>query len=115
YGNATITPSDITLYVQSSVNGVLSNNGVVVISAGQSRQTFTYMQPDTGSFTLTISASPTGVNTNLGSITQQGEVVYGEPAGFGFTRPSIQLERGAVSQQLTIELLNASGYTIPAP
>ncbi|MDB5163016.1 MAG: Outer rane autotransporter barrel [Candidatus Saccharibacteria bacterium] len=114
YGNVAVSSGDITLYAQSNSTSVLSNNGQFTIPAGQSNATFTYKQNTVGPFTITVSDSLTGTSGAITTITQNGEAIVGNPKSFRITPTNTQLERGGVTNAITVELLNTNNQATPA-
>ena len=115
YGNQTTAPSAITLYASSTANGTLSNAGTFTIPANTPTAVFTYTQTQPGSFTMTVSDAADGGTATLGPITQAGEVVPGVPAMIQFTQAGLTLERGGVSNKISVRLTNENGYVVSAP
>ena len=115
YGNLAVTPAPLTLYVRSS-HASASVVGSVTISAGNSSAQFGYAQRTSGDFIITVSdsADATTLDTGLTDISQSGSVVPGTVASFRFVPESMTLVRGATSQAVKVELLNASGEVVAA-
>jgi alpha-tubulin suppressor-like RCC1 family protein len=115
FGNQTTATGPVTLYATSTGSGAFSNNGTFTIAANTSTGSFTYSQPQPSAYTLSVSDSLPGNTPTLGPITQSGEVVDGTPDGLRFTQPNLTLERGTVSDKVSVQLINSSGSVVPAP
>jgi len=114
FGNVTTTTSTLTLYAKSNSTSVISGGGQFNINAGQSNGTFSYKQNAVGPFSITVGDSEDGTVGAITPITHNGNAVAGNPKSFQITPASIQLERGAVSDALSVELLNANNEPTPA-
>ena len=114
FGNITVTTSPLTLYASSDENSVISGNGQFIINAGSSNGQFNYKQNNVGPFTITVDDSQTGTSGALSPITHTGNAIAGNPKSFRFTPATTPLERGGVTDAITIELLNANDQVTPA-
>jgi len=108
FGNIAITTNPLTLYAFSNVTGEVSNGGQFVIGAGTSNGIFTYKQNTVGPFTMTVDDSPIGTAGAVNAISQNGQVIAGNPKTFRITPSSTTLERGGVTDAIKVELLNAN-------
>jgi alpha-tubulin suppressor-like RCC1 family protein/signal transduction histidine kinase len=108
FGNVATTPDTINLYAVSNASSEVSGNGQFTIAAGQSSATFSYIQNEVGPFTITVSDSRTGSSGALPSIVHNGQASTGAPQTFKFEPNTSTLERGGVTEPITLQLLNAN-------
>ncbi|MGH7217887.1 MAG: IPT/TIG domain-containing protein [Candidatus Microsaccharimonas sp.] len=113
FGNVASANEALTLYIASSQPGELSATEVT-IEPGQSSGEFTYKQSTAGAYTITVGTAPNGQPSDITAITQDGAVAAVKPQSFRFVQDAISLERGAVSGQITVELLDANGQVVAA-
>lgn len=112
YGNIATTEDDITLHAVSDVtSSAIPDAGNFIVKAGNSSESFTYAQTSVGAFTISIDTGSTG---GLMPVSQNGQVIPGAAADFIFSAKGIALERGAVSDAVTISLQNAYGAPVLA-
>ena len=114
FGNIAVTTSPLTLYASSDENSVITGNGQFTISTGNSNGQFNYKQNNVGPFTITVDDSQTGTAGALNPITHSGNAIAGNPKSFRFTPATTPLERGGVTDEITVELLNANDQVTPA-
>jgi len=114
FGNVVVASADMTFYVQSDATSETSGNGQFIISAGQSNALFSYKQNNLGPFSLTVSDTQNGTAGIVDPITHTGTVIAGNPKSFRFTPTNSQLERGGVTDAISVELLNANDQVTAA-
>jgi alpha-tubulin suppressor-like RCC1 family protein/signal transduction histidine kinase len=114
FGNVVTTPGDLTLYASSNATSEVSGSGEFTILAGQSNASFTYKQNAVGPFTITVSDSLNGANGAIDPLIHTGEAIAGDPKSFRFVPTNVLLERGGVTDAITIELLNADNQPTAA-
>jgi len=108
FGNVAITTNPLLMYAFSSAASEVSNNGQFTIEAGTSNGIFTYKQNTVGSFVMNVDDSLTGTAGAINSISQNGQVIAGDPKTFRINPSNTTLERGGVTEPIKIELLNAN-------
>ena len=102
FGNATTTDAALTLYASSkSGEGTLTNNGHIVIAAGNSQGAVSFTPDRPGSYDIVVFDSVTGEsNGGLRAIEQSVEAVYGAVTNFKFDQRVIEIGRASCRERV---------------